>query len=198
MVGDIKQSIYRFRNANPLIFKNKYDKYSKGDNGFKIDLTKNFRSREEVLSDINTIFDKIMDDSLGGADYRTSHRMVFGNSLYTEQNDDSISNFLEFYNYKYDDKKFSKDEIEAFTIARDIKNKIENGYKVFDKDSGKLRFATYDDFCIIMDRGTSFNLYKKIFEYENIPLVMYKDEKLNTSDDILIVKNIVKIGRAHV
>ena len=191
MVGDIKQSIYRFRNANPLIFKNKYDKYSKGDNGFKIDLTKNFRSREEVLSDINIIFDKIMDDSLGGADYKTSHRMVFGNSLYTEENDESISNFLEFYNYKHDDKKFSKDEIEAFTIARDIKNKINSNYQVFDKDSGKLRKAFYDDFCIIMDRGTSFDLYKKIFEYEGIPLVMYKDEKLNTSDDILIVKNIV-------
>ena len=49
MVGDIKQSIYRFRNANPLIFKNKYDKYSKEDGGIKIDLLKNFRSRDKVL-----------------------------------------------------------------------------------------------------------------------------------------------------
>ncbi|MGN0992634.1 MAG: UvrD-helicase domain-containing protein, partial [Bacilli bacterium] len=67
MVGDIKQSIYRFRNANPMIFKNKYDLYSKEEGGVKIDLLKNFRSREEVLSDINIIFNKIMDDFLGGA-----------------------------------------------------------------------------------------------------------------------------------
>ena len=53
MVGDIKQSIYRFRNANPLIFKNKYDKYSKEDGGIKIDLLKNFRSRDTVLENIN-------------------------------------------------------------------------------------------------------------------------------------------------
>ena len=64
MVGDIKQSIYRFRNANPYIFKNKYDKYSKNDGGIKIDLNKNFRSREEVLDNINTIFNLIMNSCI--------------------------------------------------------------------------------------------------------------------------------------
>ena len=191
MVGDIKQSIYRFRNANPLIFKDKYDNYSRGNNGFKIDLTKNFRSREEVLSDINKIFDKIMDDALGGADYSASHRMIFGLQDYTKENDSTISNYLNFYNYSLEDKTFSNDEVEAFIIARDIKKKISSGYKVFDKNTQSLRDASYDDFCIIMDRGTSFDLYKKIFEYENIPLVMYKDETLTSSDDILIIKNII-------
>ena len=191
MVGDIKQSIYRFRNANPLIFKDRYDNYSRGNNGFKIDLTKNFRSREEVLSDINKIFDKIMDDALGGADYSASHRMIFGLQDYTKENDSTISNYLNFYNYSLEDKTFSNDEVEAFIIARDIKKKISSGYKVFDKNTQSLRDASYDDFCIIMDRGTSFDLYKKIFEYENIPLVMYKDETLTSSDDILIIKNII-------
>lgn len=191
MVGDIKQSIYRFRNANPLIFKDKYDNYSRGNNGFKIDLTKNFRSREEVLSDINKIFDKIMDDALGGADYSASHRMIFGLQDYTKENDNTISNYLNFYNYSLEDKTFSNDEVEAFIIARDIKKKISSGYKVFDKNTQSLRDASYDDFCIIMDRGTSFDLYKKIFEYKNIPLVMYKDETLTSSDDILIIKNII-------
>ncbi len=191
MVGDIKQSIYRFRNANPLIFKNKYDNYEKGIDGFKIDLTKNFRSREEVLFDINKIFDKIMDDFLGGADYSKSHRMQFGNSLYTEENDIDISNYLEFYNYD-SVSGFSKDEVEAFIIAQDIKKKIDSGFSVFDKKTSKLRKARYDDFCIIMDRGTSFDLYKRIFEYENIPLAIYKDEELTSSYDILIINNLIK------
>ena len=60
MVGDVKQSIYRFRNANPYIFKDKYDRYSNNVGGKKIDLVKNFRSRKEVLEDINHIFDFIM------------------------------------------------------------------------------------------------------------------------------------------
>ena len=75
MVGDIKQSIYRFRNANPYLFKNKYDRYSKNDGGFKIDLTSNFRSREEVIKNINLIFSSIMTDNLGGASYKESHIM---------------------------------------------------------------------------------------------------------------------------
>ena len=85
MVGDIKQSIYRFRNANPYIFKNKYDSYSKLQNGVKIDLLKNFRSRKEVLENINLLFDLFMDDNIGGADYRVSHRMQFGNTLYINE-----------------------------------------------------------------------------------------------------------------
>ncbi len=191
MVGDIKQSIYRFRNANPFIFKEKYDLYSDGDYGIKIDLLKNFRSREEVLSDINKIFIKVMSDFLGGADYEKSHQMVFGNTNYNLEKTD-FSNFLEIYNY--DDKlykEFTKNEKEAFIIAQDIKNKINNNYMVIDKESGTLRKVRYDDFCIIMDRGTDFDLYRKIFEYENIPLSIYKDEVLNTEYDILIIKNLI-------
>ena len=56
MVGDIKQSIYRFRNANPNLFKEKYVNYSNHLGGLKIDLVKNFRSREETLNNINYIF----------------------------------------------------------------------------------------------------------------------------------------------
>lgn len=76
MVGDIKQSIYRFRNANPDIFKEKYNKYSNHIGGEKIDLNKNFRSREEVLNNINLLFNKVMDESIGGADYIKSHQMI--------------------------------------------------------------------------------------------------------------------------
>ena len=79
-VGDIKQSIYRFRNANPYIFKSKYDNYALGNNGMKIDLVKNFRSRKEVLSNINEVFNLVMDDVIGGAEYHESHQMVYGNT----------------------------------------------------------------------------------------------------------------------
>ncbi|MBQ6546780.1 MAG: UvrD-helicase domain-containing protein [Bacilli bacterium] len=192
MVGDIKQSIYRFRNANPSIFKNKYDMYSNNENGFKIDLTKNFRSREEVLLDINKIFDKIMNNFLGGAEYKQSHRMVFGNKTYEIENDSNISNFLELYSYDPKSTKYTNEEVEAFIIAKDIKEKINSNYTVLDKETEKLRKARYDDFCIIMDRGTSFDLYKKVFEYENIPLSIYKDETLTASYDVLIIKNIIK------
>jgi len=192
MVGDIKQSIYRFRNANPNLFKNKYDSYSDLNGGIKIDLNKNFRSREEVLDDINLIFDCVMDSKIGGADYVKTHRMIFGNTAYNEKGKLKQSNNLEIYNYKFDkNSEYKKEEIEIFIIANDIKNKINNQYKVFDKDTLEIRNIRYSDIVILMDRTTNFNLYKKIFEYLNIPLSVYKDESITDNININIIKNII-------
>lgn len=192
MVGDIKQSIYRFRNANPNLFKNKYDKYSSCIDGIKIDLNKNFRSRSEVLNNINLIFDDIMTNMLGGADYKKSHRMVFGNSIYDTVGNTNQNNNMEFLVYDYDkDNIYKKEEIEIFIIANDIKNKIESGYKIFDKDTKEIRNIKYSDIAILLDRSTNFSLYKKIFEYLNIPLSIYKDEVLTNNTTINIIKNII-------
>ena len=188
MVGDIKQSIYGFRNANPIIFKNKYDKYAKGDGGIKIDLLKNFRSRSNVINAINEIFNLIMDDDFGGANYEEDHQMIYGNHSYDLESKNQNYN-LEILSYDKDGY-FSNEEIESFLIARDIENKIKNGYEVIDKKTGNLRKAKYSDFCIIMDRGSAFDLYKKVFEYKHLPLNIYEDRKLTTEVDILLVKNI--------
>lgn len=191
MVGDIKQSIYRFRNANPNIFRNKYNNYEKLNGGIKIDLLKNFRSRLEVLDDINLIFNLVMDDKIGGAEYRETHQMIFGNTSYIEEGKIEEKHNFEILNYKYEDKTYTKEEIEIFTIATDIKNKIESHYKVFDKDNMIVRDIEYKDFCIIMDRNTEFPKYKKIFEYMQIPLTLYQDEVLTLEHDILVLKNIM-------
>ena len=191
MVGDIKQSIYRFRNANPNIFRNKYNNYEKHNGGLKIDLLKNFRSRFEVLDDINLIFNLVMDDKIGGAEYRETHQMVFGNTTYINEGKIPQNNNMEIYNYKCEDKTYTKEEIEIFTIATDIRNKIDSHYQVFDKDELIVRDIEYKDFCIIMDRNTDFPKYKKIFEYMKIPLTLYQDEVLTLSNDILVIKNIM-------
>ena len=191
MVGDIKQSIYRFRNANPHIFRDKYNSYSKGLNGKKIDLLKNFRSRKEVLENINTIFNPVMDEDIGNADYITSHQMVFGNLSYEEKGASNTPHEMDILTYNPKESEFSKEEIEIFTIGQDIINKIKNSYPVFNMKTGELKGAEYKDFCIIMDRNTTFDLTKKIFEYLKIPLALYKDEELNTSTDIYLIKNIL-------
>jgi len=192
MVGDIKQSIYRFRNANPYIFKNKYDMYSKNINGIKIDLNKNFRSREEVLDNINIIFNKIMDDTIGGANYKESHNMIFGNNTYNETGKVDNNHNMEIISYE-DTKEYKKEEIEAFIIANDIEDKIKNKYQVFDKDKQVLRNIEYSDFVILMDRTTNFDTYKQIFTYKNIPLIQIKDEKMNDEIDLYVIKNLIKL-----
>lgn len=194
MVGDIKQSIYRFRNANPYIFKEKYENYQKGIDGFKIDLNKNFRSRKEVLDNVNLMFDLLMDSVVGGADYKASHRMVFGNTSYEEQGKSDTSHQMEVYRYDYDkSSEYSKEEIEAFWIAQDIKKKIESGYLVynFKEENAKPRPCKYQDFVIMLDRSTNFGLYKKIFTYFGIPLAVKKDESIKSTTDLLLFSNIL-------
>ena len=193
MVGDIKQSIYRFRNANPYIFKNKYDTYRDTDAGIKIDLVKNFRSRKEVLDNINLLFDLFMDDEIGGADYKTSHRMVFGNTNYITKGYTEQNYNLDVLTYPEVEKPFTKDEQEAFIIGKDIIEKITNKFQVFDKKTNTLRDIEYKDFVILLDKSKNFDLYKQIFEYLHIPLTILKDEALRKDQDILVIKNLLTL-----
>lgn len=190
MVGDIKQSIYRFRNANPYIFKNKYDNYSNNNGGIKIDLNKNFRSREEVISNINLMFDRIMDDDIGGAAYSVSHQMIFGNMMYTGDGDNHQNNNFEVYSYPHEIS-YKKEEMEAFIIAEDILNKINSKYKAFGKEEKGNRNIKYSDFVILMDNSKNFELYKKILEYKGIPTTIMKSGNLLDGELIIILKNII-------
>ena len=194
MVGDIKQSIYRFRNANPYLFKQKYDDYSKNIDGFKIDLTKNFRSRKEVIDNINVLFSNIMTDNMGGADYITSHKMFHGNQNYDTLGLTEYNNNVELINYEYDKELgFSHEEIEIFYIAKDIKQKVENKYKIFDMKNGVLRDSNYGDFAILLDKSTDFDLYKKIFQYLNIPMTKYNSTNITEEVEIVLLNNIIKL-----
>ena len=191
MVGDIKQSIYGFRGSNPYIFKEKYDNYSKNNNGIKIDLIKNFRSRKEVLDNVNEIFSLIMDDEIGGASYKVSHMMNYGNALYDDEKEDIDYN-VNILEYDNSDKEFSDEEIEIFTIAKDILKNV-GKTKVFDKKNNKLRISNYSDYVIILDRSKYFNTFKKVFEYLGIPLTVLKDDELTSNYDILIIKNLIEL-----
>ena len=194
VVGDIKQSIYKFRNANPDLFKEKYNNYSNGINGYKIDLTKNFRSREEVVKDINLIFSNIMTESVGDADYKKTHQMVSGNDDYLSIGKTTQNNCLEIINYDSENLNgFKKEEVEAFYIAQDIKEKIKNKYMVFDKKKKALREANYGDFTIILDKKAPFGLYKKIFQYFQLPLSIKTDNNIVLEDETLLIKNILKL-----
>lgn len=192
MVGDIKQSIYRFRNANPYIFKTKYDNYSLEKGGIKIDLNKNFRSREEVINNINYLFNQIMDDTFGGASYQKSHQMIFGNNTYNEGGKSQQNNNFEIYNY-LNDTNYQKEEIESFIIANDIKKKIQEGYLCFDRNLNANRKVEYSDFAILLANSSSFDLYKKILEYLDIPVTIMKKGNLTDGEVIVIIKNIVKL-----
>ena len=197
MVGDVKQSIYGFRNAKPMLFKEKYDNYAKGNGGMKIDLTANFRSREEVIYNINYIFSLIMFDNVGGAAYKDSHCMGFGKTKYNELKDSGVDYNLSLLNYELekDYKKYTKDEIEAFIIAQDIKKKMSEHRNTFHEvgKEEKMIPMTYKDFCVLVDKSKNFDLIKQVLEYNGIPATIDKSSSVKQEEEIYILKNLITL-----
>lgn len=194
MVGDIKQSIYRFRNANPDIFSSKYNLFKENDEkGIVIDLAKNFRSRKEVLDDINKIFEGVMDKEFGAADYNNGHRLIHGNSSYL--NSDRLSKQFKLctYDLELDPLEKRKSIIEANIIAREIKERVENEYEVYNPKSNSLVPIKYGDFCILTSSKTHYDAFKRVFESYGIPLRIHKDEKFICSNDVVSVISILRV-----
>lgn len=200
-VGDVKQSIYRFRNANPNLFMEKYNSYKDSNEqllpneSVKIDLKVNFRSRDNVISSINEIFSLIMTDNFGGANYSLAHKMEYGNKAYDEVSgstyDTEVINYHKLMN-QTEKNSYTNAEIEAFIIVNDIKKKIKEGFLVFDKDEKKFRRAKECDFAILVDKSNDFETFKKIFEYEKVPLSIYKSESLLSGYNLIIINNILE------
>ena len=186
MVGDIKQSIYGFRNANPKIFRDKYENYKNLNGGRKIDLNCNYRSRKEVIDGINDIFNYVMTLDKGGASYKEEHQLVFGNTNYIKEQKEN--NIMKIYTY---DTVSNPKELEINFIANDIKNKIDNKYQVIDKKTNKLRDITYTDIAIIVRSGTNDELYKKVLNKYNIPVKITADTKINDNNLVLILRSII-------
>lgn len=181
VVGDIKQSIYRFRYANPDIFRTKYESYSNNIGGKKIDLTNNFRSRFEVLRDINLFFNKTMSSSVGGADYTRGHQLIAGNLSYLKD-DRYTCEILSYDKQKGIDSAY----IEAQLIADDIKSRV-NTFKLKD------HLCDYRDITILMDRSSKFDVFKEVLTANNIPTFIETEERMSESDLLTVIRSIFKL-----
>lgn len=171
MVGDVKQSIYRFRLARPELFMKKYDSYSLEESTTqRIDLHKNFRSREEVLTCTNDIFYKIMARSLGNVEYDAEAALYPGASYPAigmkktagkeetaeEQTKHNIADFTpeillaDSNDELLEDTEFSdKKTLEAKIVAEEIRHLMKT-QPVTDKATGELRAARYSDIVILL------------------------------------------------
>ncbi len=166
MVGDVKQSIYRFRHAEPSLFIEKYKRFGKSDEiGERIDLAKNFRSREQVLTATNYIFRQVIDEEVGEISYDADAELIYGNLSYDKANQTDVEAELVIIDRAAQESTDSeaeddvpvdlaKAEVEARAYAKRIKQWIgTDGSEprlVFDKDTGISRPAQYRDIVILL------------------------------------------------
>lgn len=169
MVGDVKQSIYRFRQAEPGLFLEKYHAYQDGAAGVRIDLHQNFRSRSQVLEPVNEIFERIMRRELGGIDYGEDEALRTGAS-YPENADCAAELLLisqEEWEETRQESRWTKQEAEAHVIASRIKELLKEGTVTED---GKLRPVRCGDIVILLRTMSGWSEpFVKVLQEEGIP-----------------------------
>lgn len=180
MVGDVKQSIYRFRLSRPELFMEKFDTYSlvEGEKQ-RIDLHKNFRSRKEVLESVNYIFRQIMTKPLGGIVYDSGAALYVGADYpecvdiegETEESNSSVTEVLVIDSDMEGEPEgqVTERELEARAIAGRIRELIRK-FQVADKETGRFRPVKYSD-IVILTRSVkgSADIFIEVLTREGIP-----------------------------
>ncbi|MBE7048044.1 MAG: helicase-exonuclease AddAB subunit AddA [Ruminococcaceae bacterium] len=152
LVGDMKQSIYRFRNTNPKLFREKKESYCEEEDAKqrKIILSQNFRSRKGILDGINYIFRRIMSARTGEIDYN-EEEMLYPGAVYPDMQrplSDDVELWMAELGEQDGEEQLESAEAEAVMAARRIAELIEDGYQVLGKDG--VRPLTYRDICVLM------------------------------------------------
>ncbi len=193
MVGDLKQSIYKFRLAKPEIFREKYDIYDYEDSvNIKIDLAKNFRSRREVLRFTNEVFEKVMSKTIGDVNYDKHAKLYYGSMDYQEE---SINYIPELIIAEVSDKNQSKELLQGEIIAGKIHDMISNeDFMIFDKELGIRRQIMYKDICVLMrSPSTTIRQIKDVFDKELIPYSADVSSGFFDTVEVSIILNVLRL-----
>lgn len=203
MVGDVKQSIYRFRLARPELFMEKYHTYPQSDEAaeIRIDLHKNFRSRREVLEGTNDVFEKLMTEAVGGITYDSAAALYLGAEmpepesginvpelLLLEKNKDSLPETEDT-----DQAELTDRELEAHAAVDCIRRVMAEG-KVWDREAGAFRSVRYGDIVILLRSLTGWgDVYARVLNAAGIPAHTESRTGYFTTIEIQTLLNLLRI-----
>lgn len=199
MVGDVKQSIYRFRLARPELFMEKYRSYTLTDSEEqRVDLHKNFRSRPQVLESVNFLFRQIMGADLGGIDYDDAAALYPGASfpaggdeaffttevlLLPRDGDDLLEN----------EGAGSAQELEALAVAQRIRE-IVGREQIVDKETGEYRFVEYGDIAVLLRTSQGWaEVFGEVFASQGIPSYTASRTGYFSAAEVVTVLNYLRI-----
>jgi ATP-dependent helicase/nuclease subunit A len=208
MVGDVKQSIYRFRLAEPNLFLGKYTRFqaNQEQTGLKIDLAKNFRSRKEVLNGTNFLFKQLMGVKVGEIEYDEAAELKQG-APYPESDEYAIELMLVDLEKQEDSKEEAESEeevefdqtdleqsqLEARLMAQRIKQLIENRQQVFNPKTKSYRPVTYRDFVILLRSMTWAPQIMEEFKHQGIPIYANLSTGYFEATEVAIMMSLLKI-----
>ena len=189
MVGDVKQSIYRFRLSRPELFMEKYETYGIEADGPKrrIDLHKNFRSRREVLDAVNYLFYQIMTKALGRVEYDEQAALYVGARFEEKPGFDTEVLLIE------EGDSLESKELEARAVAARIKE-LKAGMVIFDKESGTCRSVAYRDIVILLRSLKGWtDIFSNVLNEEGIPTFCGTKEGYFQTREISLLLDYLKI-----
>lgn len=197
MVGDVKQSIYRFRLAEPMLFLGKYNRFTEGDGnqGLKIDLNANFRSRKEVLDATNFVFAQVMGARVGEIDYDDAAELKYGAQypdkavtagltlLYDEEEEESEETGQSLKN----------SQAEARFMIKRIQDLMASGAEVADAFSGEKRPMEYRDIVILMRSMTWSGEIAEEFKLAGVPIYAELSRGYFDALEVMIMLNTLRV-----
>ncbi|WP_400246399.1 helicase-exonuclease AddAB subunit AddA [Niallia sp. JL1B1071] len=206
MVGDVKQSIYRFRLAEPNLFLAKYLRFQeREDAGFKIDLAKNFRSRKEVLEGTNFLFKQIMGVKVGEIEYDESAELKLGASypeekpypievaLVNQSADSSEDSEMDGESTGINAAELEQSQLEARVIAEKVKELFETNQEVYDAKQKAYRPIRYKDMVILLRSMTWAPQIMEELKQYNIPTYANLTTGYFESTEVDIMMSLLKV-----
>ena len=205
-VGDVKQSIYSFRQARPELFMEKYHSYKGGSgDGVRIDLHRNFRSRGEVVDTVNGIFRQIMRSEVGGVDYDDDAALVKG-AAFADTDEKKITDPAADYRteimpvFTEEDAELMDDtgsaaarELEARAVGTRIRRMVGHE-KILDQKTGELRPIQYKDIVILLRTTAEWSdVFTRVLDGMHIPCYTSSKEGYFGALEVVTVLNYLRI-----
>jgi len=206
-VGDMKQSIYSFRDSNPLLFRDKCDNYPLYDGAIvhecnKIFLNQNFRSRDSILRFVNSVFFQIMSLDCGELNYDANEMLNYGGGYNDDNPDidaidlaiiDRSNTFGDSYDPDYKSE-LSATEAEAVYVGKKIQKLISSGYMLHDKKNNETRKCTYRDIVILMrSAATPGPVFERVLSEMGIPVYSDKGAPYFETAEIRFLMSLLKV-----
>lgn len=174
MVGDVKQSIYEFRHADPTVFMKKEREFKKDEDKAVITLPTNYRSREEIIDQVNNVFEQVMvGNDENQLQYGEDEKLRYGHEYDDYKNQPNI---LEPFKFKKVIDSEDKAVDEARLLTHDIKKLIDNHKLVYDRGQKEIRPIRYSDIAVLSRSMTHIDDYLKSLKDNDIPYVVKRDD----------------------